>query len=130
MRHIVVGVNGSVPSLRALRWSAGVADDLRAEIVAAYATGPLIEWVSETSPSSWRHLAQSQVDQWISDALDGEVVVCARLVEDARPVVALASEVARSAARLVVVGAQRAGGLGAIPLRLASEARTPVVVVP
>jgi nucleotide-binding universal stress UspA family protein len=125
--HFVVGVSGSEPSLRATRWCDALAHVLSTHVHAVYATGSLIEWVSETSPSSWRHIAQRQLNTWIAPMIDA---VETRLVEDIRPVAALGGVSQQLHARLLVVGAQRSGRVGNTPLRLASETHTPVVVVP
>jgi nucleotide-binding universal stress UspA family protein len=128
IQRIVVGVDGSGPSLRALRWSAHIAHALDAEVLAVYATGPLIEWVSETSPSSWRHVADRQLDDWIAAAINVEVLVDRDLVENIRPGAALASAVEGSRAGLAVAVAGAQADWRTRPL--ASYTRTPVVIVP
>ena len=130
IQRIAVGVSGSVPSLRALRWCGGVARALGASVRAAWATGPLVEWVSETSPSSWRHIAERQLNSWIAPLLDDRVAADGRAVEEFRPAVALTAVAQEFGGGLVVVGAQRSGGLGDTALQLVGEGRTPVVVVP
>jgi len=131
MKTIVVGVDGSPDSRRALEWAAELADDLDARVVAVHAVG-LLE--HERGDPDATHL-RPELDTWTA-ALDrlGAGRVERRLVVG-DPVDVLGTVVADSAADLVVVGTRGTGTraalrLGSTSLRLAEGCACPVVIVP
>ena len=131
VRTIVVGVDGSPDSRRAVEWAADLAAERGARVVAVHAVG-LLE--HERGDPAGGHLAP-QLDQWTS-ALDplGVDRLERRLVAG-EPVGVLLDTVEQCGADLVVVGtrgagARAAGGLGSTSLQVAERCRRPLVIVP
>jgi nucleotide-binding universal stress UspA family protein len=136
LERIVVGVDGSDASAHAVRWTAGIARATSAEVVVVYAFEPLVEWVPETDPRSWRRTAEQELEgSWSAPLRDAGVSVRTRIVELAHPVTALAAVADEDGAGLVVVGTRGIGGflglrLGRVPLQLVHHTQLPVVLVP
>jgi nucleotide-binding universal stress UspA family protein len=134
--RIVVGVDGSEASAHAVRWSVDIARATGAEVVAVYAFEPLLEWVSEADPRSWRRTAEEELEgNWTAPLQEAGVGVRTRIVEMLHPVTALTRVVDEEGAGLVVVGTRGIGGflglrLGRVPLQLVHHAQLPVVLVP
>jgi nucleotide-binding universal stress UspA family protein len=131
MKTIIVGVDGSPDSRRAVEWAAELADHVDARVVAVHAVG-LLE--HERGDPDGTHL-RPQLDTWTA-ALDrlapGRVE---RRLVVGEPVDALETVVADRAADLVVVGSRGTGTraarrLGSTSLRLAEGCACPVVIVP
>jgi nucleotide-binding universal stress UspA family protein len=133
--RIVVGVDGSEGSAHALRWSAALAKASNAEVIAVYAFEPLIEWVPESDPRSWRQAADRRIEGWVASLREAGVSVSTRIVEKIHPVAALAGVVQEEDADLAVVGTRGTGGfsglrLGRVPIQLVHQTQKPVVMVP
>jgi len=130
MKTMVVGVDGSADSRRAVAWAVELARQTGARVVAVHAVG-LLE--HEAGDPTGAHL-EPDLDRW-TEAL-GELApdrVERRLVAG-DPVDALWSAVADAHADLVVVGTRGTGAtalkLGSTSLRLAESCGCPVVIVP
>jgi nucleotide-binding universal stress UspA family protein len=131
VRTIVVGVDGSPDSRRAVEWAADLAAERGARVVAVHAVGLLAH---ERGDPAGGHLAP-QLQAW-TEALDrlGGGLVERRLVAG-EPVRVLLDSVEESGADLVVVGtrgagARTAGGLGSTSLQVAERCPRPLVIVP
>lgn len=134
---IVVGVDGSSNSAAALRWCTGVAAPLGARVVATLAFEPLVEWVPETDPKSWRRLADQQMAEWVTPLRDVGVSVDTVIVEDIHPVAALTGHRGRAwrpgprrghprTGRLHDDATRRSGAAARAPRRSPRGARPPV----
>src|SRR5437879_4680626 len=69
MRRIVVGIDGSETSGRALRWAVGLAEREGAEIIAVYALGPMEDLArgASSAVSAGLGMSQSWVGGWRSE---------------------------------------------------------------
>ena len=134
--RVVVGVDGSEGSAHAVCWCADMARAANAEVIAVYAFEPLVEWVMESDPRSWRRAAERKLeDSWAAPLRQAGVAVRTRIVENLHPVAALASVVEDEGAGLIVVGTRGIGGflglrLGRVPVQLVHHTQMPVVLVP
>lgn len=134
--RLVVGVDGSEGSARAVRWCAEVGGATGAEVIAVYAFEPIVEWVLESDPRSWRQAAERELeDSWLVPLYEAGVSVRTRIIEKIHPVPALAGAIEHEGAGLAVVGTRRIGGfiglrLGHVPVQLVHHTQVPVVVVP
>jgi nucleotide-binding universal stress UspA family protein len=134
--RVVVGVDGSEGSAHAVHWCADLATATNAEVIAVYAFEPIVEWVLESDPRSWRQAAERELeDSWIAPLREAGVSVRTRIVEKIHPVAALASVVQEEGADLAVVGTRGIGGflglrLGRVPVQLVHHTQIPVVLVP
>jgi len=131
MRTIVVGVDGSPDSRRAVEWAAKLAAETGARVVAVHAVG-LLE--HEPGDPTGAHLAPD-LDRWTA-GLDGlgPGRVDRRLVAG-DPVGALTAAAGDAGADLVVVGSRGVGahagtGLGSTSLHLAEAGDVVLVIVP
>ncbi|MEU9995459.1 universal stress protein [Streptomyces sp. NPDC050848] len=134
--RIVVGVDGSEPSLKALKWAAGQAaltgDSLHAvigwEYPASWSAAPGVP--PDFDPEQ---LAQQILDECLTKALDPAVAAgVTRTVVGGNPAQALVDQA--EGASLLVVGDRghagfKAAVLGSVSTRVAQHAPCPVVVV-
>jgi len=140
-KHIVVGVDGSEPATRALRWALQEAAMWDAELVVAHAWTtpyPVEPWGMAVMPvdrEAFQHSSELLIDRVVAEALAGGAPRprswTAETVEDASGpgLVRLASD-----ADLLVVGSRGRGGfaalfLGSTSLQCLHHASCPVVVV-
>jgi len=136
VERIVLGVDGSEGSDSAVRWCADVARAVNAEVVAVYAFEPLVEWVPESDPRSWRQAAERMLStEWVAPLRAAGVSVRTRIIADNHPVAALASVIEEEDADLAVVGTRGRGGFGGlrvgrVPIQLVHHTQKPVVLVP
>jgi nucleotide-binding universal stress UspA family protein len=135
--RIVVGVDGSEPSIRALRWAARQAgltgDALEAVISWEY---PAAGWATMVAaiPADFdpQALAAQVLDEALEQTLGDEAAAVARTVLIGNPAQALMDRA--DGASLLVVGDRGYSGfkatlLGSVGLHLAQHAPCPVVVV-
>ncbi|WP_068926221.1 universal stress protein [Planobispora rosea] len=137
MRHVVVGVDGSADSLRAVRWAAREAMRRRSSLRVVHA---VYAWLHHPAEAGIE-----EVRQWLLDGgrviLD-QAVACARECEPGLevdeaiaagdPVQVLAAEA--DGAGMLVVASRGTGRissllLGSVALKVASQASCPVVVI-
>lgn len=136
-RRIVVGVDGSEDSQRALTWAVALAEDSRSEIIAVHALGLLTRLGDTAAVPSTGHRGEveARLEQEWCRPLARADVAHRSLVIDGEPVHALLSTAHDEAADLVVVGRRGAGGspgllIGSTSQQVVHQADCPVVVVP
>jgi nucleotide-binding universal stress UspA family protein len=136
-RHVLVGIDGSEDSRRALIWARDLVGESGGEIIAVHALGLLAhEDGAPVVPSpGYRHEVTTRLEQqWCRPLVDASVPHRC-LVVDGDPVNALLTAASEQAADLVVVGRRGAGGhlgtlIGSASGQLVHRAHLPVVVVP
>lgn len=135
VKRIVVGVDGSGGSAAAVNFCATVAPLLGASVVAVYAFEPIIEWVPETDPRSWRRFAEAEVRRWVTPIEVSGVPVAVNVDRDIHPIAALCRAIDVEPGTLAVVGTRGLGGitgmrLGRVPIQLVHHTGAAVVMVP
>jgi nucleotide-binding universal stress UspA family protein len=136
LERIVVGVDGSAGSAHAVRWCADLARATNAEVIAVHAVEPVVGWVPESDPRSWRRAAHQELEsRWLAPLHEAGVAVRSRIVDTIHPVAALTRAVKDEAADLAVVGTRGIGGflglrLGSVPIQVVHHTQRPVVLVP
>ncbi len=133
--RIVVGCDGSAGSAAAVDFVGEVAVALGVPVTAVYAFEPVVEWVSEDDPSSWRHRAEVEVRGWTAAITRTGVDVEVDVERDAHPVAAIARRLKAEPGTVAVVGTRGLGGfpglrLGRVPLQLVHGTGAAVVMVP
>jgi nucleotide-binding universal stress UspA family protein len=140
--RIVIGVDGSDPSRRAVDWCTAHARAFDAEIVAVHAVevptyvgvGPPYIWLTSASPEqreAWRDLAERD---WCKPLADAGVTFRV-VVRDGDPASVLMEAAEDEDAALVVVGRRGRGGfkkllLGSTSHHLSHHLDRPIVIVP
>ena len=131
-RHIVVGVDGSPASERALVWAADAATRDDAQLLIAHGGDvlPKAELALDGGRDYSRDLLRDAVATAIDVADGSDVTTVLRDVQPAQLLLDLSND-----AQLVVVGTHGKGRivgvlLGSVAYRVAAHARCPVVVVP
>jgi nucleotide-binding universal stress UspA family protein len=131
---IVVGVDGSVPSITALRWAQALAPLLNARLRAVTCWQFQIA-VGTFTPLLWdpEEEARSVCAAAVSEAFDGATPAGLEMVASQGPPAKVLVEESRTA-RMVVVGSRGRGGfegllLGAVSAAVAEHAKCPVLVV-
>jgi nucleotide-binding universal stress UspA family protein len=148
VKRIVVGVDGSPGSARALRWAIGLARDEKAEIIPVYALGPGADLARGTSNAvaAGLGLSPSELGSWRDELRrEFEHEWCSPLVAEGLPFRTRFEHVSAAAALmavadgmdadLIVVGAHGHGGfedrvLGSVSYKVSHRAHQPVVIVP
>lgn len=137
VRKILVGVDGSDGSARAIEWAADLAAGLEAEVVAVHVYEPLGH-LGDIGPG----VTLADVRDRLADELDAiwcepfnrrEVTVDRRIAEGA-PHDAILAVAEETGADLIVLGARRMGplkaaALGSTSLRVVHDADVPVTIV-
>jgi nucleotide-binding universal stress UspA family protein len=132
--RILVGVDGSAGSARAVEWCVTMASALSAEVIAVYGEAPLAEWVSHSDPHSWYQQAREKCEAWSTPLRDAGVSSQAMVV-DHEPVTALTETALREHAGMIVVGTHGRGAvtgvrLGSTALKVLHRSGLPVALVP
>jgi nucleotide-binding universal stress UspA family protein len=148
VKRVVVGVDGSPGSARALRWAIGLARDKGAEIIAVYALGPLEDLargasnavaaglgLSPSEVRSWRDQLRREFEQDWCGPLRAAGVPFRVHLETASASAGLVAVAEREDADLIVVGAHGHGSfedrvLGSVSYKVSHRAHRPVVIVP
>lgn len=137
VRRIVVGVDGSDNAAAAVRWTAALAVQLGAEVVAVHAFEPLA-LLGEVPPpvdfAALRAAAEEDLQQRWCEPLHAAGVAVRAVVLERGPVEALVEAADEADADLVVVGARgrstlRGLVLGSTSQKLPHETRRPVCIV-
>src|SRR5579862_7348609 len=134
---ILVAIDGSKDSARALEWAIALARAVHAEIVAVHALGLLAHIGSEPlrpSEDQREQVHQLFESTWCSPLRDAGLAYRCLLV-DGSPVPALMSAASQVGANLIVVGSRGSGALSGLLLgstsrQLVEHADRAVVVVP
>jgi nucleotide-binding universal stress UspA family protein len=136
--RIVVGVDGSSESKRALDWAIDLARDTEAAVVAVHATEIALSsmFPSETSPDYddvRQQLERVVRDDWCQ-ALAVADVPSEVVIQDGGPALVLIAVADAVEARTIVVGPRGEGGspsvpLGSVGFHLAQYANRPVTIV-
>lgn len=137
IERVLIGVDGSEDSRRALTWGAELAVALDAEVTAVHALG-LLEHVAVDDGSS---VAQRErvlrmfEDEWCAplDTVPG--VRATRVMEDGPPAMVLIRMAEATDTDLIVVGSRGVGGfdellLGSTSAHLVQHSPVPVTVIP
>lgn len=135
---IVVGVDGSENSDRAVRFAADLAQQLGARVVAVHAFDPLGQLGKVEPPVDFAQLAAEAKARLSTEwcrALHDAGVQCDTIVVENTPVSALVDAAQEHGADLVVVGARgyspvRQLVLGSTSLKLPHATKRPVTIVP
>ena len=136
---VVVGVDGSAGSTRALEWAAGIAAATGASVLAAHVltySQELLRDISFDTMRTWRReVERSLRSSWVEPLTNASVEHREVLVEADSPAEGLLDLAERANADLVVVGTEGHAGfasrvLGSTSYKLAHHAHQPVVVVP
>jgi nucleotide-binding universal stress UspA family protein len=138
IRTIVVGVDGSTNSADAVRFTAGIATALGAEVVAVHALGLL----DQLEPDGPRVPTQPHRDE-IAEKVRGEWsqpladagITHRSVLHDGNPVDVMLQVIDEVGADLVVLGSRGIGGspillLGSTSSQVAQQATCPVTIVP
>jgi nucleotide-binding universal stress UspA family protein len=133
--RIVVGVDGSPSSVRALRWAAGQAELTGGELhaVTAWSMPTLYGWIPPVADFDWAGNARTALDKAIKEALDDtRAGLVRRHVVEGSAARALLS--AAADADLLVVGSRGHGEfagmlLGSVAQHVVAHAPCPVLVV-
>jgi nucleotide-binding universal stress UspA family protein len=132
--RLVVGLDGSEGSTRAIAWCVDYARDRAVEVVAVHSELPLAEWVPHSDPRSWFRAAQDELHTWAAPLREAGVTT-RELVVEHEPATGLAETAIREGADLLVVGARGRGGftglrLGSTSLKVLHQSDLPVVLAP
>ena len=134
---IVVAVDGSPGSARALAWAAGLASEVGAEVVAVHALGLLeeIEPGRKVPAQSHREEIRRRFEGEWCEVLDAEEVPCRRILRDGSAVPVLLAVADEVDADLIVLGSRGLGGspgvlLGSTSTQVAQQSHRPVTIIP
>ena len=138
-RLLMVGVDGSDGSRRALEWAAGLAKATAAEVLAVHVLTYSREFIHDVMPETmrtWRRELEDDLrTRWVEPLIAGGVEHRAVVVEGDSPAAALLDLADGEHADVLIVGAKGHGGfadrvLGGVSYRVTHRAHQPVVVVP
>ena len=136
---LVVGVDGSDGSRRALMWAAHLAAATGARVLAVHVLTYSRELLRDVTPDTmrtWRlELEDDLRTRWVQPLIAADVEHATLLIEDDSPAAGLLGAADRARADVVIVGAKGRGGfadrmLGGVSYRVTHRAHRPVVVVP
>ena len=133
--HVVLGVDGSPSSLRAVGFGAELAATAGLGATAVHAFEPFLEWVPENDPEGWHRRAEEELRAWVAPVEEAGVSLELDVDRDIHPVAAIRRALDARPGSVAVVGARGAGGfrellLGGVPMQLVHHTGAPVVVVP
>ncbi|HYV60724.1 MAG TPA: universal stress protein [Acidimicrobiia bacterium] len=134
MKTIVVGVNDSAASDRAVRWSASIADAVHARVIAVFAVSRVGIWelaaLQVNSDPVVREYERRLKGAWTQPLREAGVAYDTRL-ERGGTADALLRVTAEEDADLIVIGGRRHNGGESDPThRLLKRATKPLVIVP
>lgn len=139
IERILVGVDGSEDSRRALEWAAELAGLIDAEVVAVHALGLLehLEPGADPVPSAPHRdeIEAAFEERWCAPLAECPGVRARRVIEDGPPAMVLLRLADQEEVDLVVVGSRGVGGfdellLGSTSTQVTHHARVPVTVIP
>ncbi len=134
---IVVGLDGSTGSARALAWAIGLAELVSAEVVAVHGIG-LLSWGDDGLPvpsQTMRAEIERRCREEWSEPLRSSEIVGRVEIRDGHPVSVMLSVIEALGADLAVVGSRGVGGfpellLGSTSHQLTQHCPVPVVIIP
>ena len=134
-RRVVVGVDGSASSMRALKWAIEYAEETGAQVEALHAWQIPTSYgapVAVLGSEDFGTTAERALNNSVDEALDGRELDVERVAEMGYPPKVLVRHSKR--AHLLVVGSRGHGGvlgtlLGSVSLHCVAHAACPVVVV-
>ena len=140
-RRIVVGLDGSTGSARALRWVIGIATAMEAEVIAVHVFQlvPALPAAYGLAPfpysEAWRSELNGQFEREWCAPLRGAAVRYRTVFEMGSPAPTLIEVARREGADMIVTGTRGLGGfkelmLGSVSHQLVLHATVPVVVIP
>ena len=137
VERVMVALDGSADSRRALEWAIDLARGLGAEVIAVHAVGLLLHGGDEEGEPVEGHrdeLRERVEQEWCAPLRAAGLAHRVMLV-DGDPVIALTAALEEVDADLLVVGSRGTGGhaarmLGSVSQHLAYNATRPVVIVP
>jgi nucleotide-binding universal stress UspA family protein len=135
IQRIVVGVDGSPNSLRAVEWCAELAGVTNALVIAVAVKEPFMEWTTESSPDNWRRDVEKQIDEWVAPITAAGIEVEHVAQRDLHPADGLLGVSSARGGDVLVIGARGAGGFsglraGGVAMKVLHRASLPVVLVP
>lgn len=139
LRVLLVGVDGSHGSQRALEWAAQLAVATSALVVAVHVLTYNHEFVRDITPDTmrtWRRELQHDLEtEWVEPLAARGVEHRCLLVEGESPAAGLLEAVDREDADVLIVGVNGHGNLadrvlGGVSYRVTHRSRQPVIVVP
>jgi nucleotide-binding universal stress UspA family protein len=139
LRLIVVGVDGSNGSRRAVEWAAGLASATGAAVLAVHVLTYGTEMIRDVMPETmraWRlELREELRTTWVEPLASRGIEHRTEMVEHDSPAAGLLAITDEQNADVLVVGARSHGGLtdrllGGVSYRVTHRSRIPVVVVP
>lgn len=135
IHRIIVGVDGSRPSLTAFEWCVGVANAVDADVVAVAVDEPYLEWTPPSSPDNWRRDVERHAKAWIAPLMTGGVSVHVVAQRDLHPAHGLLETASDRGGDLIVVGTRGVGGFtglraGGVAMKVLHRATLPLVLVP
>lgn len=133
-KRVVVGVDGSSASARAVAWCRDAAAGLLTEVIVVHAAAPSAEPVPRSDPESWCEAALKHCNIWATPLRDAGIPTRTVVVEH-EPVTALTETALDEQAGLIVVGTRGLGGvtglrLGSTALKVLHHSAVPVALIP
>lgn len=137
LERILVAVDGSPTSARAVEWSAGLSQVSGAEVIAVHALG-LLERDDDGNlvpVQRHRHEIQERFEAVWCDPLRAAGVPHRRLLRDGEPVSVVLGVATDEVVDLVVLGSRGFGGhpellLGSTSTQVAQRSAVPVTIIP
>lgn len=137
-KRVIVGVDGSDGSLRALRWAAGLAAGLGGTVIVVHAFEPL-QHLDEIEPGTdfedLLHATEQRMrDEWCA-LVTAAGAECIPVIAGGAPNEVLTDTARKQEADIIVVGARGLGTvrglvLGSTSAKLAHTSKLPVTIVP
>jgi nucleotide-binding universal stress UspA family protein len=136
---IVVGLDGSTGSARAIAWAVGLAELVSAEVIAVHGIGLLArgdDGVPVPTQTIRAEIERRCREDWSEPLRSASGSVASRIeIRDGHPVSVILTVAEEAGADLVVVGSRGVGGfpdllLGSTSHQLAQHSPIPVVVIP
>jgi nucleotide-binding universal stress UspA family protein len=134
-RRILIGVDGSDESAKAISWVTDVGPALGAMALAVQVEEPFLEWTPADSPDNWRRDVEREIVERTADLAAAGVEVKAIAARDLQPADALVGVASGRHVDLLVIGTRGIGGflglrVGGVAIKVLHRAGVPLVLVP